>query len=345
MRSKIERRMNEIWYEGRQPGAFLQFLERIYGALFALSQTINKRRMAKDLVAKAIIVVGNINAGGAGKTPMVIKLCELARSCGLNPGIVSRGYGRQSSSPVRVNAQTNVRDSGDEPFLIFNRTRAAVQVETNREQAARELFNEDHDLVISDDGLQRTQLPRLLEICLVDQQRGIGNGRRLPAGPLREPVARLESIDFVVEHLPAGDKGMIASGHSMRLLPGNLVALHDSQSLTVTEAVSRENEVYAIAGISRPKRFFDMIKSLGIKSTNIAFPDHHRFRKSDFEEIPSGSMILMTEKDAVKCRNLPLTNAWYIPVEAVLSEALEKALLNKFQAWKRSPPSNRKRAK
>ncbi|MFT5138894.1 MAG: tetraacyldisaccharide 4'-kinase [Lysobacterales bacterium] len=345
MRARLEQWLNEIWYEDRQPGPLLTFLERIYGALFALSSWFNKRRKAKDLVARPIIVVGNLNTGGAGKTPMVIKLCELARACGLSPAVVSRGYGRHSSLPLRVSAQSNAKDCGDEPYLIFNRTGVAVQVETNRERAVRELFNEDYDLVICDDGLQRMQLPRLVEICLVDQQRGFGNGRRLPAGPLREPVKRLESIDFVVEHLPAGDKEMIASGHSMRLRPGKLVGLHDGQSLSVLEAMSSENDVYAIAGISRPDRFFEMLEGLGIKSSNRPFPDHHRFRKSDFVEIPSGSMILMTEKDAVKCRRLPLLNAWYIPVEAMLSETLEKALIEKFQSWKRSPPLNRSRAK
>jgi tetraacyldisaccharide 4'-kinase len=175
-----------------------------------------------------------------------------------------------------------------------------------------------------------------VEICLVDQLAGFGNGRRLPAGPLREPITRLETIDFLIEQLPAGNRKLIAEGYGMRLSPGDLTGLHDGNTISIADAIAREIDIHAVAGIARPERFFEMLQSLGINTQNHAFADHHRFRKSDFEHIPVGDMIVMTEKDAVKCRNLALFDAWYIPVEAVFSETLEKELMRKLNVLKRA---------
>ena len=336
MRKALEQSLNRIWYGDRRPGVILSSLERVYRALFFLNQLFNRFRRARDLQGKPIIVIGNLNAGGAGKTPLVIRLCELARSCGLNAGVISKGYGRRSKQALRISTDMDPRDTGDEPFLISRRCKVPVQVDSDRERAARELFEDELDLVISDDGLQRNQLPRWLEICVVDQQRGFGNGRQLPAGPLRESVSRLESVDFVIKHMSAGSNVMFAEGHCMRLKPGRLVKLHGGETLTFADANSHESEIHAIAGIARPDRFFEMLQHEGVQANCHPFKDHHRYRKSDFDSIPDGSMILMTEKDAVKCQKLPLLNAWYIPVEAVLSEALETALINKLDALKKS---------
>ncbi|MEO2176801.1 MAG: tetraacyldisaccharide 4'-kinase [bacterium] len=330
MRSKVEQTLNRIWYGDKKPGAFLGFLEHLYSFAFRLNRRVAGYREAKDLRDKPIIVVGNLTAGGAGKTPLVIKLCELGKANGLRVGVVSRGYGRRSTGAIRVSADTNPRDVGDEPFLISARCSVPVEVDVNRENAVRKLLSEV-DIIISDDGLQRRQLPRVLEVCVTDQQRGFGNGRLLPAGPLREPASRLESVDFVIEHQRRGRGSMMPDGHSMRLEPGKITELHGDRTISFEEIRSSDTKIHAFAGIARPERFFEMLEQAGIKCETRPFPDHHRYQNSDFSEVAAGQMILMTEKDAVKCRRLPLTNAWYIPVDAVLTERLENELVHKLK--------------
>lgn len=334
MRARLEQYFLQTWYGNRAPTVFLLLLERLYRALFALNKKYKLGRRARDLEGKPILIVGNLSAGGTGKTPMVLKLCELARTCGLNPGVVSRGYGRRTRGALRVTSGLNPKDTGDEPLLIATRGQVPVQVDSDRENAARELFRDKVDLVIADDGLQRHSLPRRLEICLVDRQRGFGNGHLLPAGPLREPVTRLETVDFVVEHLPPGAKTMQEQAYSMRLEPGSLLSLHGEGSRELAEIRNSDFEIHAVAGISNPDRFFKTLEQAGIKCIHHDFPDHHSYRRSDFDQIPAGSMIVMTEKDAVKCRSLPLNDAWYIPVTAVLSESLENDLIKAFQSIK-----------
>lgn len=335
MRSRLEQSLNKIWYGDKNPGIFLSLLEKIYRVGFALSQRLGRLRRPADLEGMPILVVGNLNAGGSGKTPMVIRLCELALSCGLNPGVVSRGYGRRSKGALRVTVDSDASETGDEPLLISRRCKVPVQVDSDRESAARILFDDLVDLVICDDGLQRARLPRFLEICVVDQSRGFGNGRQLPAGPLREPVSRLETVDFVVEHLAAGHYPELPDGHSMCLRPGKLVQLNGTETMELATLKTQASEIHAIAGIARPERFFTMLEREGINARCHPFPDHHRFRSSDFNTIPVGSMIIMTEKDAVKCQNLALKNAWYVPVNATLSNELEAALIQKLQALKK----------
>ena len=330
MRAKLEQTLNEIWYGGKKPGFLLNILEHLYAFAFMCNQKYSSFRIAKDLKGKPIIIVGNLSVGGAGKTPLVLKLIELAKTSGLRVGIISRGYGRRGSGPVRVTADMNPRDTGDEPFLISARSSVPVQVDVNRENAARSLLAEV-DIIISDDGLQRRQLPRVLEICITDQQRGFGNSRLLPAGPLREPVSRLETIDFIVEHVNPGKGDMMPNSHTMRLEPGEITELHGSSKLSFGEIITTDAPILAIAGIARPEKFFRMLQQGGIKAETKAFPDHHRYRMSDFAEIAADQMIIMTEKDAVKCRQLPLTNAWYIPVTARLSSQLESDLVHKLK--------------
>ena len=188
MRAAIESSLNKTWYGTRPPGVLLTSLEKLYRYLSGAQRARALAQRAADLEAKPIVVVGNLTAGGAGKTPLVIRLCELALECGLRPGVISRGHGRSAKGAVRVSASNTAAEAGDEPLMIASRLGVAVMVDVNREQAARTLFDEGVDMVISDDGLQRLSLPRVLEFCVVDEQRGFGNGRLLPAGPLREPV-------------------------------------------------------------------------------------------------------------------------------------------------------------
>jgi len=247
MHRALESLLNRTWYGERSPGRFLLVLEKIYKVLAPLHRRYGRMRLAKDLRGFPILVVGNLTVGGAGKTPMVIRLCELARQCGLNPGVASRGYGRMSRGPISVNAAMDSSESGDEPLLIALRCGVPVQVDANREEAVRELFRQKASLVIADDGLQRTRLPRQLEICLVDNVRGFGNGRQLPAGPLREPVSRLEHVDFAVEHLASARHPAADSGFSMYLRPGTLQQLHGDQSMALEELAKGGQPVHALA--------------------------------------------------------------------------------------------------
>jgi len=328
----IERSLNKTWYGTRPPGVVLTGLEKLYRYLSGRQRARSLAQRAADLEDKAIMVVGNLTAGGAGKTPLVLRLCELARDCGLRPGVISRGYGRSSKGAVRVSAAHTAAEAGDEPVLIANRPGVTVMVDANREQAARALFEDGVDVVISDDGLQRLSLPRALEFCVVDEQRGFGNGHLLPAGPLREPVSRLESVDFVVYHLGAGSGDLFdrEDKYFMRLKADSLVMLNGEHTMPLAEAADQRVEIHAVAGIAHPARFFETLSRNGIESINHPFPDHHPFKCSDFGHIPQGSMILMTEKDAVKCRDLHLQNAWYAPVCALLNPACEQRIRQYF---------------
>jgi tetraacyldisaccharide 4'-kinase len=331
MRAALERKLNRVWYGGQKPGPLLRALEPVYRGLSALARRRGRRNVAQDLADKPIVVVGNLTAGGAGKTPLVIRLCQLATGCGLRVGVVSRGYGRAGRKPAWVAPTSPLETSGDEALLIAARTGVPVRVDRQRERAVRALLKRGIELVISDDGLQRTRLPRRLEICVVDQVQGFGNGRLLPAGPLRESPTRLESMDYVVEHWPAAPHAGLASRYHMVLQAGPLTRLDGSETMAVAQAAGCSEPVFAVAGIARPERFFATLAGLGIQASCHAFADHHQFQGSDFAAFPDGSLILMTEKDAVKCRQLKLANAWCLPVDAVLSEELETALRREFK--------------
>lgn len=323
----IQSRLQEIWYGGREPGLLLRSLEDVYRRSLGARRARELQRRARDLEARPIVVVGNINVGGTGKTPLVIRLCELLRGAGLKPGVVSRGYGRRSKGQLRVTADSPPHESGDEPVLIARRGQVPVVVDADREAAARAVFAAGADIVIADDGLQRWRLPRDIEICVMDGQRGFGNGHLLPAGPLREPVTRLQEVDYLVctNGPPVAQPGRDCI--PMHLEPATFCALECDQELPVADTLERlaGQTVFAVAGIGFPQRFFDSLASLGLKPDHLrAFDDHHAFTAEDFKDM--GGAIVMTEKDAVKCTGLGLANAWYLRVDASLPEAFEESL-------------------
>ena len=331
MRAALERRLNTTWYGEAPPGVLLTLMERLYRYSSARARSRSLANHARDLVAKPIVVVGNLTAGGSGKTPLVISLCELARECGLRAAVISRGYGRSGKGHIVVSRQHTAKDVGDEPLLIARRTGVPVVVDASRERAARALFEDNVDIIISDDGLQRLSLPRMLEFCLVDGQRGFGNGHLLPAGPLREPVSRLQSVDFVVHHLADEMAASDMGDYRMHLKAGPLHQLDGDETRSLDEVKEDAAPIFAVAGIARPGRFFEMLTAMGLHAGTRAFPDHHRYQKSDFDNVPPGSMILMTEKDAVKCQGMGLSNAWYVPVDAVLHDSFKKAIMQRFR--------------
>lgn len=326
MRAGPAQRLERAWYSDARPGWLLRALEKFYFAGFRVHQRYQKWRRAADLEGEPIVVVGNLTAGGTGKTPFVIRLANLAREAGFAPGIISRGYGRSGKEPVSVSAGSDPRLCGDEPLLIARRVGCPVRVDPDREQAARYLLESGVDLVIADDGLQRTRLPRRLEICIVDRHRGAGNGHLLPAGPLREPLSRLQEYEIVVEHVrPGTDKGETGA-RTMQLEAGRFRRIDNDETSTAAELAAQGRPLRAVAGIANPQRFFDTLSGLGLHFEAHPFPDHHVFRDQDFAAFSGNEIVLMTEKDAVKCGGLGLPDAWYLPVVARFSESLEQSL-------------------
>jgi len=325
--------LHTIWYGDRQPGWLLSALESLYRAASWTRRRRGLARVCRDLERYPIMVVGNITAGGTGKTPLVIRLCELLRSAGLKPGVVSRGYGRRSRGQVIVTADSAASAAGDEPLLIARRCAVPVVVDTDREAAVRTVVGKDVNFVIADDGLQRWRLPRDIEICVMDAGHGFGNGRLLPAGPLREPLARLESVDYLVSNggEPRQDTGRNAI--PMRLEPRAFTAVGRDATLT-TEGMGahvRGRTLHAVAGIAFPERFFDTLANLGFRvDERHAFADHHAFGAGDFDDMEG--VVVMTEKDAVKCAGLGLEDAWALPVQARLPEAWEREITTRALA-------------
>jgi tetraacyldisaccharide 4'-kinase len=276
-----------------------------------------------------VIVIGNLSVGGTGKTPLVIWLVEYLRRRGHRPGIASRGYGGDvGKEPLPVAADADPARFGDEPVLLARRSGAPVVVARDRVAAARRLAGEHGcDVVVTDDGLQHYRLRRDLEVLVVDGARGFGNGRCLPAGPLREPVRRARRADLVIFNGRSDGRRP-----GMRLLPGDAVSLADA-ARTRPLGDFRGVRVRAVAGIGHPRRFFTMLEQLGLAIDPMPYPDHHRFSAADAADWGAGP-VLMTEKDAVKLKGPALPDAWFVPVaaepDADFIRSLEQALERLF---------------
>lgn len=321
------------WYvPSASPAWWTLPLASLYGAVVAVRRGLyHKGWLRPQRLPVPVIVVGNVVAGGAGKTPLVIALVEVLRSRGWNPGVVSRGYGGSATGPRLLGAQLDPSVAGDEPALIASRTGAPVAIGADRPAAAKLLMREGVDVVVADDGLQHYALARDLEICVIDGVRRLGNGRLLPAGPLREPASRLSEVDFVVCNGGEAQTGEIP----VRLVLGDAVRLDDA-GISEPLAGFARTKVHAVAGIGNPSRFFASLREAGIDSVAHAFPDHHRYAPGDLDfgdELP----VLMTEKDAVKCRAFATQNWWSVPVTAQLPESFLDAVAVRLQHPERRP--------
>lgn len=258
-----------------------------------------------------IIVVGNLTVGGTGKTPLVLWLADLLNRHGWKPGIVTRGYGGSARHwPQRVPPDGDAGALGDEAVLLARRG-WMVAAGPDRSAAVALLLEQGCDVIISDDGLQHHALPRSLEILVVDAVARFGNGFCLPAGPLREPVGRIQSVDLCVYVGQPGTRDGDMQLRAVRFV--NL--LNPTQT---REPRDFDGPVHAVAGIGHPSRFFELLRKLGLRITTHPFPDHHAFLASDFAKFGSTEAVVMTEKDAVKCKMLASANFWYLEVEAVL---------------------------
>lgn len=328
MRSETELKLNKIWYGGLAIPWWLRVLEPVYKAGNLLDRLLNSRRRPEDIESAFIIVVGNITAGGSGKTPVVIRLCQILRQAGFRPGVISRGYGRADQKLRLVSPSSRPDAVGDEPLLIAQRAGVPVIVSPDRCEAVRKLVKQGINVIISDDGLQHYRLPRTLGICVIDGNRGFGNGHLIPAGPLREPIGRLASFDSIIVNgesdlLP---EDLLPATH-MSLEAGLLRSLDDGQSWRLSEFAGCKAN--AVAGVGNPGRYFDLLRSARIKVIEHVFPDHHKFGNADFADMDKSLPILMTEKDAVKCKNLGLKNAWFLSVDAVLPAEWERDLVKR----------------
>ena len=317
--------LEKRWYGGAKPEWWLRLLASWYGA--------NARRRRAQFLAGLgvqksklpVVVVGNLTIGGTGKTPLVLAIVEGLRERGWKPGIVSRGYGGRVTAPRRVSPHGDALQVGDEPLLLARRSGVPVVVATRRIDAVRMLeASGEVDVIVADDGLQHYAMGRDVEIVVIDGLRRLGNGRLLPAGPLREPVERGAAADFRVVNGGFPEAGEIR----MHLELDDAVSLDGRTRKPLAEFAGRR--VHAVAGIGNPERFFKSLRDAGLDIEPHPFPDHHPFVGDDLQ-FGDDAPILMTEKDAVKCRTFSPRNRWYVPARAELPESFLDAVARKLR--------------
>ncbi len=310
------------WFERQwQTTGWAQSLLFPLSWLFALLAAVRRWSYKAGLFSShalpvPVIVVGNLSVGGVGKTPLVIYLAQQLKAAGYTPGILSRGYGGEYTGEVMPDSRPEL--FGDEPVLIVRRSGCPVWVDASRVAGGSALIkvHPEVNVLICDDGLQHYALQRDIEIAVVQRPLGLGNGRLLPAGPLREPIGRLQQVDIVVEsgQLPVAPSHAVS--YQLNLRPDTWTSVTDFKSETSTE-VLRGQPLVAMAGIGHPQRFFDVLKGMGLQVEQRPQADHYAYTQADFASL-HGKTILMTEKDAVKCQHLRLDNAWFLRVSAEL---------------------------
>ena len=334
-------RLVTTWYTPRVTllAALLWPVSILNGAIVAVRRGLFGAGILRShRLSIPVIVVGNINVGGVGKTPLTVALAQELSQRGFKAGIISRGYGGSNVAARAVAPGDDPKVVGDEPLLLIE-TGLPVWIGHDRVDAARGLIraNPSCDVIVSDDGLQHYALARAMEIAVIDATRGFGNGLLLPAGPLREPVARLREVDAVVR-LVANDvsRPSMANGRDFSMTHEPLPWRNLKRpELDADPAQWQGKEVHVLSGIGNPQRFFDVVASQGIKATPHAFPDHHDFSAEDIA-LPGATAILMTQKDAVKCQAFADERCWYLPLHAIIDPALVALALEKIHGFKTS---------
>ncbi|WP_342649361.1 tetraacyldisaccharide 4'-kinase [Pseudomonas sp. REB1044] len=319
----IADRLLAAWYEGHPALALLRPLEALYRCVVTRKRVRFLQGQSPSYRAPVpVIVVGNITVGGTGKTPMILWLIEHCRRQGLKVGVVSRGYGATPPSlPWQVTPDQHASQAGDEPLLIVQRTGVPLMIDPDRSRAVQALLAcETLDVVLCDDGMQHYRLARDLELVLIDAVRGLGNGRCLPAGPLREPVERLAQVDAVLHNGASSDP---EGGFAFALRPSALVNLRSGERRAL-DYFPPGQAVHAVAGIGNPQRFFNTLLGLDWQPVPHPFADHAQFSAQNLRFTPALPLV-MTEKDAVKCRDFASDDWWYLAVDAEPSRA--------FVAW------------
>ena len=310
--------MDNLWYGNKKS---LQWILRPFSWFYKLTSQLRRcylSRFCQITCPVPLIVVGNISVGGVGKTPLVIELAQKIQEKGLRVGVVSRGYGSTIKRfPYEVQLLDLASRVGDEPLLIAQKTGCPVVIAPQRNAAIAYLLeHHQSQIIISDDGLQHYKMGRAIEIAVIDGTRGLGNGLCLPAGPLREPVARLKQVDMVVVN-----EGVWENAHPMKLMPGAVMKLATMEPINCDLLAGN---IVAVAAIGNPQRFYSTLSQLGIKFTPHSYPDHYQFKP---DELNFGeSAVIMTEKDAVKCRAFSTDKMYFLPVKATLNDAFWEAL-------------------
>lgn len=308
------------WYGSGKPPLWTLPLEALYRSVVRRrAEGFRSDPSSVVRLSVPVVVVGNITIGGTGKTPLIVALAAAMSARGFVPGVVSRGYGGSERGPYLLTGQDAPSKVGDEPSLI-RQSGVPVAIGRERPEAAQLLIDAGCNLILADDGLQHHRLGRDVEICVIDGERRLGNGHLLPAGPLREPASRLAEVDFVVVN--SGTPGVGEIG--MTLEGGVAVNMADATlSAPLSDFAGRP--AHAVAGIGNPARFFSSLAAQGIAVDGHPFADHHAFTRDDFT-FADGCPVLMTDKDAVKCRHFARANWWRVPVHAVLPESFYDAI-------------------
>jgi tetraacyldisaccharide 4'-kinase len=326
--------LHRVWYEEGRLGWLLLPFSWLYAVLVGLRRFLYDRGILRSQrAAVPVIVVGNITAGGTGKTPVVLWLVDNLRARGLRPGIVSRGYGgTHSGSSMRVESNSDAAVVGDEPVLLARRGRCPVVVDPDRVRAAGMLVDDGVNVIVADDGLQHYRLARDYEICIIDGRRGLGNGRLLPAGPLRESVHRLEDVEQVLVNgaLRSGGRDQTTAEQnaiSFELVADEVVRLNGSLTRPIERFAG--TTVHGVAAIGNPQRFYDLLRAHDIQVIEHRFPDHARIDMRDLE-FGDDFEVFMTEKDAVKLDRNMKDKFWYVPVELKMNSLDAAPLLEQI---------------
>jgi tetraacyldisaccharide 4'-kinase len=330
MSKRLRRWLEDSWYQDLYVSSAFMPLSMLYDDAMRFRRfCYRKNLLRKTRLPVPVIVVGNLTVGGTGKTPLVVFLAELLQKQGYQPGIITRGYGGNSQHwPQVVTADSSTNQVGDEAVLLAIRSGCPVVAGPERGVDGQRLIDQfGCDVILCDDGLQHYALERDIEIVVIDGERRFGNGYTLPCGPLREPANRINSVDFVVvngETTQEHEFYMAVDGNAaVNLVTREEKKLHDFQT-----------ECHALAGIGNPKRFFDLLKREKLNIKEQAFPDHYRYRAKDIQ-FKDTLPVLMTEKDAVKCKDFADERHWFVPVKAFVQQQFTDQLLNQLKEKQR----------
>jgi tetraacyldisaccharide 4'-kinase len=324
----LNRWLQSIWYGGGQVPLTFRLLALLFGAVVRTRAALYRRGWLRSTrLAVPVIVIGNITVGGTGKTPLTLWLAGQLTALGLRVGIVLRGFGGTARVAMLVDADSSAAVVGDEALLLQQRSGCAVAIGRDRAAAAQLLIAQGVQLLIADDGMQHYALQRDVEIAVIDGVRGCGNARLLPAGPLREPLVRLQTATLVVQN---GGDALIATGALRMQLAGDMLsplAAGSTLSPLPLDTLSGR-PVHAIAAIGNPGRFFALLRSRQLQVIEHAWPDHAQLQARDLQ-FGDALPVLMTEKDAVKCREFAALDQWFLPVTAQFSSADEQLLIRR----------------
>jgi len=327
--------VQNTWYGGSPLRWLLLPFTWIYSAAIACRRLLYSCGVLRSLkVSVPVIIVGNITVGGTGKTPLTIWLAQQLAANGYRPGIISRGYrGMVGPIPLEVTVDSDPAVVGDEAILIASRSECPVVVHPDRVAAAKLAIDLGANVIVADDGLQHYRLGRDFEIAVVDGTRRYGNRRLLPAGPLREPLSRLNTINqiLVQRETDGGSELLHRSADpppvDFRLVASAICRLDDSDIRNIGDFAG--TKVHALAGIGNPERFFRLLEGSDIDVIRHALPDHAGITPDDLA-FDDDLDVVMTEKDAVKCRWLDTRNCWYVPVDVAINDADAEGLLNRI---------------